>query len=152
MDRTDYKILSELQSEGRLSSQALAERVGLSTTPCWRRVKKLEDKGVIAGTVAILDPRRIGLEVIAVAEVSLAEHDDAAVREFEAVVSRRPEILECHTMSGGHDYHLKVVCKNISAYEQLLREHIIPLRAVKGVNSSFVLRSNKYTTALPLEV
>jgi DNA-binding Lrp family transcriptional regulator len=102
MDRTDYKILSELQSEGRLSSQALAERVGLSTTPCWRRVKKLEEDGVIAGTVAILDPQRIGLEVIAVAEVSLAEHDDAAVREFEDMVERRPEILECHTMSGGH--------------------------------------------------
>lgn len=152
MDGTDYKILSELQSDGRLSSQALAERVGLSTTPCWRRVKKLEEEGVIAATVAILDPRRIGLEVIAVAEVSLAEHDDAAVREFEEVVARRPEILECHTMSGGHDYHLKVVCKNISAYEQLLREHIIPLTAVNGVNSSFVLRSKKYTTALPLEL
>lgn len=152
MDRTDYKILSELQSEGRLSSQALAERVGLSTTPCWRRVKKLEEEGVIAGTVALINPRRIGLEVIAVAEVSLAEHDDAAVREFEAVVACRPEILECHTMSGGHDYHLKIVCKNISAYERLISENIIPLRAVKGVNSSFVLRSNKYTTALPLEV
>ena len=152
MDQTDHKILSELQSEGRLSSQALAERVGLSTTPCWRRVKKLEKEGVIAATVAILDPQRVGLEVIAVAEVSLAEHDDDAVREFEAVVAERPEILECHTMSGGHDYHLKVVSKTIGAYEALLREHIIPCRAVKSVNSSFVLRSNKYTTALPLDV
>ena len=152
MDRTDHKILSELQSEGRLSSQALAERVGLSTTPCWRRVKKLEEEGVIAGTVAILDPRRIGLEVTAVAEVSLAEHDDAAVREFEQVVAERPEILECHTMSGGHDYHLKIVARTIADYEALLREYVIPCRAVKGVNSSFVLRSNKFTTALPLDV
>ena len=152
MDQTDYKILSELQSEGRLSSQALAERVGLSTTPCWRRVKKLEENGVISGTVAILDPKQIGLEVTAVAEVSLAEHDDEAVRVFEDMVAHRPEILECLTMSGGHDYHLKVVCKNIGAYEELLRRHIIPLRAVKGVNSSFVLRSNKYTTSLPLDV
>lgn len=152
MDQTDRKILSELQSEGRLSSQALAERVGLSTTPCWRRVKKLEEQGVICNTVALLDPRRIGLEVTAVAEVSLAEHDDAAVREFEQVVADRAEILECHTMSGGHDYHLKVVSKTIAEYEALLREHIIPCRAVKSVNSSFVLRCNKFTTALPLDV
>jgi Lrp/AsnC family transcriptional regulator len=152
MDQTDYKILSELQSEGRLSSQSLAERVGLSTTPCWRRVRKLEEEGVIAATVAILNPKRIGLEVTAVAEVSLAEHDEAAVREFEEIVALRPEILECHTMSGGHDYHLKVVCKNIGAYERLLQEHIIPCKAVKSVNSSFVLRSNKCTTALPLDV
>jgi len=130
----------------------LAERVGLSTTPCWRRVKKLEEEGVIAGTVAILDPRRIGLQVTAVAEVSLAQQDDEAVKEFEDMVERRPEILECHTMSGGHDYHLKIVSKTIADYEELVREHIIPCKAVKGVNSSFVLRSKKYTTALPLDV
>lgn len=152
MDRTDYKILAELQADGRLSSQALAERVGLSTTPCWRRVKKLEEENVISGTVALIDPRRVGLEVTAVAEVKLARHKPEAVRDFEEIVARRPEILECHTMSGKHDYHLKIVCRNIDAYEQLLREQLLACDAVKAVNSSFVLRSKKYTTALPLDV
>lgn len=152
MDRTDLKILSELQADGRLSSQALAERVGLSTTPCWRRVKKLEEEHVISATVAIIDPRKIGFEVTAVAEVKLAGHKTEAVKEFESIVESRPEILECHTMSGEHDYHLKIVCRNIDAYEQLLREHLLACDAVQAVNSSFVLRSKKNTTALPLEV
>jgi DNA-binding Lrp family transcriptional regulator len=151
MDRTDLRILAELQADGRLSSQALAEKVGLSTAPVWRRVRKLEDDRVISTTVAILDPVKIGLDVIAVAAVSLEDHHPESVREFDEMVANRPEILECYAMSGQYDYHLKVICKSIKAYEVLLREHIMPCKAVHHVNTSFVLRSNKYTTALPLE-
>jgi len=151
MDKTDLRILAELQKDGTLSSQALAEKVGLSTSPCWRRVRKLEEDRVLSTTVAILDPEKIGLDVIAIAAVSLEDHHPMSIREFDEMVAGRPEILESYAMSGQHDYHLKVVCKSIRAYERLLREHIMPCRAVHHVNTSFVLRSNKYTTALPLE-
>ena len=151
MDKTDLRILAELQANGTLSSQALAEKVGLSTSPCWRRVKKLEEDRVIATTVAILDPEKIGLDVIAIAAISLEDHHPNSVQEFDEMITSRPEILECYAMSGSHDYHLKIACKSIRAYEKLLREQIMPCRAVHHVNTSFVLRSNKYTTALPLE-
>ncbi len=151
MDRTDFKILAELQADGTLSSQALAEKVGLSTSPCWRRVRKLERDRVISSTVAILDPEKIGLDVIAVAAVALRERHPDSVRQFDEMVAGRPEILECYAMSGQHDYHMKVVCKSIRAYEVLLREHIMACTAVDYVTTSFVLRSKKYTTALPLE-
>jgi DNA-binding Lrp family transcriptional regulator len=150
MDRTDFKILAELQADGTLSSQALAEKVGLSTSPCWRRVRKMEEDRVISTTVAILDPEKIGLDVVAIAMVSLEDRHPAAIREFDEMVTNRPEILECYAMSGLHDYHLKAVCKSIKAYEALLREHITPCRAVDQVTTSFVLRSEKDTTALPL--
>lgn len=151
MDKTDLRILAELQADGTLSSQALAEKVGLSTAPTWRRVKKLEEDRVITTTVAILDPEKIGLDVIAVAAVSLEDHHPDSVREFDDMVANRPEILECYAMSGQYDYLLKVVCSSIKAYERLLREHIMPCRAVHQVNTSFVLRKQKATTALPLD-
>jgi Lrp/AsnC family leucine-responsive transcriptional regulator len=151
MDKTDLRILAELQADGTLSSQALAEKIGLSTSPCWRRVKKLEEDRVISTTVAILDPEKIGLDVIAIAAVSLEDHHPLSIKEFDEMVSGRPEILECYAMSGQHDYHMKVACKSLRAYEVLLREHIMACKAVDYVNTSFVLRSKKYTTALPLE-
>lgn len=144
------RILAELQADGTLSSQALAEKVGLSTAPTWRRVRKLEEDRVISTTVAILDPEKIGLDVIAIAAVSLEDHHPVSIREFDEMVANRPEILECFAMSGQYDYLLKVVCSSIKAYERLLREHIMPCRAVHQVNTSFVLRKEKVTTALPL--
>jgi DNA-binding Lrp family transcriptional regulator len=151
MDRTDYKILAELQRNGRLSSQALAERVGLSTSPCWRRVRRMEREGVIRSAVAILDPDKVGLHVMAFAQVSLEDHHPDSVAKFDSVVTARPEILECHAMSGQHDYLLKVICESIGAYDKLLSEHILRIKAVQTVNTSFVLRTRKSTTALPME-
>jgi DNA-binding Lrp family transcriptional regulator len=152
MDKTDLKILAELQGDGRLSSQALAERVGLSTSPCWRRVRKMRRDGVIRSAVAILDPARVGLHVMAFAQVSLEDHHPDSVAEFDRVVTARPEILECHAMSGQHDYLLKVICESIGAYDKLLSEHVLPIGAVQTVNTSFVLRTSKNTTALPLGI
>ncbi len=151
MDRTDLRILAALQADGTLSSQALAKKVGLSTSPCWRRVRKLQEDRVISNTVAILDPKKIGLDVIAVVAVALEDRHPDSVRQFDEMVANRPEILECYAMSGQHDYHMKVVCKSIRAYEVLLREHIMACKAVDYVHTSFVLRSKKYTTALPLD-
>ncbi len=150
MDRTDYKILRELQRDGRLSSQALAERIGLSTSPCWRRVKRLEQEGVITGSVAVVDPAKVGLQVIAIANVSLEDHHPDSVAEFDRLVSECPEILECHATSGQYDYMLKVICESIGAYDELLGKNILRCKAVHTVNTSFVLRSTKSTTALPL--
>jgi DNA-binding Lrp family transcriptional regulator len=150
MDRTDYRILHELQSDNRISSQELAERVGLSTSPCWRRVRKLETDGVIAGYVAVLDPLKLGLNVMALAFVSLEDHHPDSVAEFDRVVRERAEILECYTTSGQYDYLLKVICESIGAYDELLNQHLLRCKAVHTVNTSFVLRSIKDTTALPL--
>ncbi len=152
MDKIDYKILAELQKNGRLSSQALAAKVGLSTSPCWRRVRRMEKAGVIAASVAILDADSIGLKVIAFALVSLEDHHPDSVAEFDRMVKDLPEILECYAMSGQHDYQLKVICESIGAYDKLLSSHILRVKAVHTVNTSFVLRTNKSTTALPLNV
>jgi len=151
MDSTDRKILDALQKDGQLSSQALAARIGLSPSPCWRRVRKLESDGVIRKTVALLDPEKLGLQVMAIANVSLEDHHPDSVAEFDRVVRDRPEILECYATSGQHDYTLKVVCASIKAYDRLLSEHLMRCRAVHQVNTSFVLRTTKSTTALPLD-
>ncbi|NND45215.1 MAG: Lrp/AsnC family transcriptional regulator [Xanthomonadales bacterium] len=151
MDKIDLRILAELQRDGRLSSQALADKVGLSATPCWRRVRRLVRDGVIARHVAILDPERVGLHVVAFAQVSLEDHHPDSVSEFDRMVTDLPEILECHAMSGQHDYQLKIICESIGAYDQLLSNHILRVKAVHTVNTSFVLRTNKSTTRLPLD-
>lgn len=150
MDRIDFRILAALQTNGRLSSQALAEQVGLSTSPCWRRLRKLEQDGVIAANVAILDPEKLGLEVMAIANVSLEDHHPDSVAEFDRMVADRPEILECYAMSGQHDYLLKCICESIAAYDDLLARHLLQCKAVHTVNTSFVMRRTKATTALPL--
>ena len=150
MDKIDYRILAELQQNGRLSSQALAERVGLSTSPCWRRVRRLERQGVIRANVAILEPGKIGLHVTAIANISLEDHHPDSLVEFDRMVSGRPEILECYATSGQQDYTLKVICGSIAAYDRLLNEHILRCPAVQTVSTSFVLRGTKHTTALPL--
>ena len=150
MDKLDFRILDELQRECRQSSQALAEKVGLSASPCWRRVKNLEKMGAIQANVAILNPSVIGLQVTALANVNLENHQPDSVADFDRVVQSRPEILECWVTSGEHDFILKIVCESIESYDDLLSEHIMQCRAVHQVNSSIVLRSTKHTTALPL--
>ena len=150
MDKTDFRILHELQRDAHISSQALAERVGLSSSPCWRRVRRLEQDGVITGHVALLDPVKVGLHVIAIAFVSLEDHHPDSVAEFDRVVRDCPEILECYATSGQYDYLLKVICESIIGYDRLLNEQLLRCKAVHTINTSFVLRSTKDTTALPL--
>ncbi|MDX1460427.1 MAG: Lrp/AsnC family transcriptional regulator [Xanthomonadales bacterium] len=150
MDAIDVRILNELQRDGSLSSQALAERVGLSATPCWRRVRRLEKAGIIRGSVVLLDAEHLDLHVTAFAQVSLEDHHPDSVAEFDRMVALLPEILECHAMSGQHDYLLKIICGSISDYDHLLSHHILRVKAVQTVNTSIVLRTSKTTTALPL--
>ncbi len=113
-------------------------------------MRRLQDAGVIRGTVALVNAERVGLQVTAMAMVTLEDHHPDSVDEFTRVVNERPEILECHATSGQHDYTLKVVCESIVAYDQLLSRWIMPCKAVHTVNTSFVLRSIKNTTALPI--
>ena len=152
LDRLDRRILDELQSDARISNQELAQRVGLSPAPCWRRLRRLEEEGFIAGYATLLCAPAIGLPIQAYALVSLENHHPQTVRQFDQLVRDRPEVLECHSMSGPNDYLLRIVAASMEAYEQFLSTRVLQLPAVRSVNTSFVLRTKKFTTRLPVPV
>jgi Lrp/AsnC family transcriptional regulator, leucine-responsive regulatory protein len=147
-DRASLQILEALQADARLSTQALAEKVGLSATPVWRRVKELEDRGVIRGQVVLVDREKIGLSICVLANVSLVRHSEGAVEQFERLVGTRREIIECHAITGEADYVIKVVAADMKAYDLFLQQHIFKLPGVSSVRSNVVLRDVKYETAL----
>lgn len=149
-DRASLQILEALQADARLSTQALAEKVGLSPTPVWRRVKELEDRGVIRGQVVLVDREKIGLSICVLANVSLVRHSEGAVEQFERLVGTRREIIECHAITGEADYVIKVVAADMKAYDLFLQQHIFKLPGVSSVRSNVVLREVKYETALPV--
>lgn len=149
-DRASLQILHELQANARLSTQALAEKVGLSATPVWRRVKELEDRGVIRGQVVLVDREKLGLSILVLANVSLVRHSEGAVEQFERLVGTRREIIECHAITGEADYVIKVVAADMKAYDLFLQQHIFKLPGVSSVRSNVVLREVKYETALPV--
>jgi len=141
LDRYDRKILSVLQQEGRISNQDLAERIGLSPSPCLRRVRALEDAGIIAGYRAHLDAVRLGLSLMALIHISMDRHTPERFAGFEAKVSELPDVLECLLITGQEaDYQLKVVVKDMQAYQELLLNRITRIEGVSGVHSSFVMR------------
>jgi DNA-binding Lrp family transcriptional regulator len=151
LDELDRRILRELQPDAHLSNRDLAERVGLSPAPCWRRVRRLEKEGFVAGYVTLLDAEAVGLPVTAYLHISLDDHHAQTVKRFDDLVQSRPEVLECHAMSGQTDYLLKVVARSMSDYEAFLSRHLLPVAAIRSVNTSFVLKRKKLTTVLPLE-
>lgn len=150
LTRPDVEILEVLQADGRISNRDLAAKVALSPSPCWRRVRTLEEDGVIERYVALLAPEKLDLAVIAFAHVSLTDHHPESVEEFDAAVDRAPEVLECYMTSGEHDYMLKVITADMASYEHFLSDKMLRLPSVRTVNTGFVLRRKKYTTALPL--
>ena len=149
LEAKDRRILSELQRDSRLTMQELAERVGMSSSACWRRVKSLEEDGVIDRYAAIVDPRKAGFGLSSIVHVSLARHERANVDNFVKQVSRHPEILECFATSGEADFHLRVVVEDIDAYNHFLDEFIFRLPGVSQVRSNIVLKEIKADTALP---
>lgn len=152
MDRYDRRILALLQQDGRISNQALAERVGLSPSPCLRRVRALEQAGIIAGYRALLDARRLGLNLMALVSISMDRHTPERFANFEARIARLPEVLECLLVTGQDaDYQLKVIVADMDAFQALLLERITRIEGVTGVHSSFVLRRVLDHTALPVE-
>jgi Lrp/AsnC family leucine-responsive transcriptional regulator len=151
LDRYDRRILEELQQDGRLTNLELAERIGLSPSPCLRRVRALEESGVIAGYRALLDARRLGLSLMALLSISMDRHTPERFARFDATVSELPEVLECLLITGREaDYQLKVVVRDMDAYQELLLNKITRIEGVSGVQSSFVLRRVVERTSLPL--
>jgi Lrp/AsnC family transcriptional regulator len=150
MDATDRRILQVLQRSPDLALAALAQKVGLSQTPCWRRIKKLEEDGVIQKRALILNPQSLGLAVTVFASVRLKQHDEQTLEALENAARQHPKILECHSMSGEADYVFRVVCRDIDDYEQFLKKVLLHLPGVAAVNSSFVLKQVKKTTDLPI--
>jgi Lrp/AsnC family leucine-responsive transcriptional regulator len=150
LDRSARSILQWLQRDGRLSNVELARKVGLSESPCFRRVRQLEESGVIRGYAAVLDRRRLGLEVTAFVQVSLDKHPQANTPKFLAAVAAEPHIVECHAMSGSYDYLLKVVARSIDHFSELCMEHILKYPGVRDVASSFSLREVKCSREFPV--
>jgi len=151
MDRYDRRILELLQEDGRLTNLELAERIGLSPSPCLRRVRALEEAGVIAGYRALLDAQRLGLSLMALVYISMDRHTPERFANFDARVRALPEVLECLLITGQQaDYQLKVVVSDMQAYQELLLNRITRIEGVSGVHSSFVLRRVVDKTALPL--
>ena len=150
MDNIDQRILTELQRDANLPMQELGERVGLSHTPCWRRVKRLEERGIIKDRVALLDAEQLDLAVNVFVNVNLRRHQENALNRFEAAVQDIPEIVECYSVSGETDFLLRVVVADVTAYEHLVKATLVHLPEVGNLTSTFALRQVKYTTALPL--
>ncbi len=150
LDRTDIKILHELQQNGRLSNRELAEKVSLSNAPCWRRVKRLQDDGVIRGYAAIIDADKTGLKICAFAQVSLDNHHSETVAGFLVIVNQCPEILECHAVSGGCDYLLKVLAKDMEGYQEFLSHRILTQAGVRTVSTLFSMKRQKSSVEVPI--
>lgn len=151
IDRYDRQILALLQQDGRISNQDLAERIGLSPSPCLRRVRALEDGGVLVGYRALVDPKALGLSLMALIHISMDQHTPERFEAFEKAVNEIPEVLECLLITGQDaDYQLKVVVKDMDAYQELLLNRITRIKGVTGVHSSFVLRRVVDKTALPV--
>ncbi|HSC88960.1 MAG TPA: Lrp/AsnC family transcriptional regulator [Polyangiaceae bacterium] len=152
LDTTDRHILRLLQKDARISNHDLAAAVGLSDTPCARRVKRLEEEGYIVGQVALLDPDKLGLKLTALVSVSMDRHTPERFESFEKSVARMPEVLECSLVTGqSADFVLKVVVSDMHHYERFLLGQLTKTPGVSGVHSSFVLRRIRSTTALPVD-
>lgn len=151
IDRTDKHILRVLQKEGRISNLELAERTSLSPSPCLRRVKRLEDEGIISSYVARLDPDRLGLKLMALIHISLDRHTPDRFENFEKLVSGFEEVLECFLITGQQaDYLLKVIVPDMEHYQHFLLGKLTRIEGVTGVHSSFVMRKAVEITILPL--
>ena len=151
IDRHDCRILEVLQADGRISNQDLADRIGLSPSPCLRRVRALEDSGLITGYRALLDARKLGLTLMALIGISMDQHTPERFAKLEASIAGVPEVLECLLITGQQaDYQLKVVVRDMDAYQDLLLNRITRIPGVTGVHTSFVLRRVIDRTALPL--
>lgn len=151
LDAIDLKILAALQDDADVSNIDLADRVGLSPSPCLRRVRMLEEAGIIRKRVTLLDARSIGLAVNVFVNVTLEKQIRERLRDFEKEVVKRPEVVECYLMTGESDYLLRVVVPDLESYEKFLKQHLTRIPGVASIKSSFALNQVQYRTALPLD-
>jgi len=152
LDAIDRRILNSLQRDASLSSVQLAEQVGISQGPCWRRVRRLEAEGYVKKRVAVLDRHKLGLNVMIFAHVKLEAHGRKTLPDFEAAIKRFPEVLECYTLLGETDFLLRIVTSSVEAYEHFFRNHLSQLPAVRETVSSIALSEIKNTSELPLSL
>lgn len=145
----DLKILDRLQKDGRMTNQQLSEEVGLSPSPCLRRVRLLEESGVITGYVALVEPDAVGLSVTAFVRIRLDQQDDAHLAAFEAALASLPEVMDCYLMTGEADYQLRVLVGSLGEFEDFLRHKLTRVKGVSQVTTSFALRPIVNRTALP---
>jgi Lrp/AsnC family leucine-responsive transcriptional regulator len=150
LDRFDAKILDALQRDGRLSVVDLAEAIGLSPTPCARRIKVLESEGAIEGYAAVLNPARVGLAVLAIVQVKLTEHTDETVARFEREIELMDEVTKCLAMTGSYDFILEVYGKDLEALSDVVLKKLIRVPNVRDMQSSVVLQTIKRTARIPL--
>ncbi|NIJ40954.1 DNA-binding Lrp family transcriptional regulator [Parvibaculum indicum] len=152
LDETDLKILTELQADGRITNVELAQRVGISAPPCLRRVRALEEAGLIRGYHADLDGRALGFEVTVFAMVGLHSQAEADLKSFEELVRTWPLVRECHMLNGEIDFILKCVAPDLSTFQSFLTEHLTPAPNVASVRTSLTIRQSKYEPGVPVPV
>ena len=150
LDAVDAKILDLIQHDAGLSVAEIADRVGLSSSPCWRRIKRLEDSGVILRRVTILDRDRLGLAFEVYCTVKLTLPTKENLEAFELAIARMAEVVQCATVTGSADYELRVVTRDMHAFDLFLRERLLSLGLISNIESRIVIRSVKHTTAAPL--
>ena len=150
MQKSDMKILAALQHDADISTSDLAAKVNLSQSPCWRRVNKFEESGLIRSRVALLDRQKLGLEVVVFATVNLNQIGKQNLLAFERTVESYPEVVECYTMAGIWDYMLKIVCRDIRHYEDFVRNTLSASDAIRELHSHIAVTEIKNTTELPL--
>jgi Lrp/AsnC family transcriptional regulator, leucine-responsive regulatory protein len=151
LDRTDRAILAELQRDGRMPNNLLADRVGLSPAPCLRRVRRLEAEGYIAGYAALLAPDRLDRGLVVYVRIRLSHQTRDAIERFEREILAVPDVLECHAMVGDPDYMLRVAACDLDQYREWFMEHLAPLAGVDTIESQVAFRTIKSTTELPLD-
>jgi len=150
LDEQDRRLLRILQADGRISNQDLAERAGLSTSSCWRRVRSLEDAGVIQAYGARLDPAACGLTFQAIVHIQLQRHDPDLLDSFVAAMQQREEVLSCYATTGEADYHLHVLCRDLDAYNEFLESFIFRTPGVLNARTNLILKPIKEATAVPM--
>ncbi|WP_279022741.1 Lrp/AsnC family transcriptional regulator [Gibbsiella quercinecans] len=150
LDKTDINILNKLQENAKITHAELAKAVNLSTTPCFNRVKALEELGLFRQQVTLLSPERLGLRVNVFIHVSLDRQIEEVLQRFEQAIAERPEVMECYLMSGDADYLLRVLVNNINEIESFIINHLTRIPGVANIRSSFALKQVRYKTALPL--
>ncbi|MCJ8300428.1 MAG: Lrp/AsnC family transcriptional regulator [Pseudomonadales bacterium] len=152
LDKTDIAMLSLLQHQGRITNQELADKIHLTSAPCLRRLKRLENDGIIERYVGIINRQAVALEVMALVSVALNSFSDLEITEFEKFIAENANITECYSVSGEYDFFLKIVASNIAEIENILLKQLLRLPIVRSATTNFVLGERKNTTALPLNI
>ena len=151
IDAVDQRMLQALQEDGRLTATDLAERVGITTSPCLRRLRILEDAGIIRGYTALVDQTKIGLPISVFISIKLERQSEEAMERFETAVRRCPEVLECYLMTGPRDYLLRVVAKDLNDYEDFVKGTLTRISGIANIESSFALGQVKHSNSLPIQ-